>query len=136
VRILPFKTMIGAAALLAAPIAFPAGALAQQPTAQSDFSCHALLEQRSLTVRADDRMDPQAKAQLLRNLDVITAFYQGRISQLPADGALAMLNRGKQVVAVLTPAQKDTEAQNCATVYASMAATMDQLDQGIEPSAP
>jgi len=128
------KTLIGAA-LFAAPFML-APAAAQQPTAQSDFSCFALLTSQAQAVAANQRNAPAQQAEALRQLDILIAFFQGRISQLPAKGALAMLNRGKQVVVVLPPAEREAQLKNCTAIYSSVKTFTRQLDQGIDPAAP
>ena len=130
------KTLIGAA-LIAAPFMLaPAAAQRQQPTAQSDFSCYALLTSQAQIIAINQRIAPAQKAERLRQLDILIAFFQGRISQLPAQGALAMLNRGKQVVVVMPPAEREAQLANCTAVYSSVDGFTQQLDQGLDPAAP
>ena len=74
------KTLIGVA-LMAAPfmLAPAAAQQQQQPTAQSDFSCYALLTSQAQAIAANQRSAPSQKAEALRQLDILIAFFQGRI---------------------------------------------------------
>ncbi len=129
------KIVIGAA-LIVAPFMLAPAAAQQQPTAQSDFSCYALLTSQAQAIALNQRIAPAQKAERLRQLDILIAFFQGRISQLPAQGALAMLNRGKQVVVVMPPAEREAQLANCTAVYSSVDGFTGQLDQGLDPTAP
>ena len=132
------KLAIGAAALLLAPIGFaaaPARAQVAEPTPQSDFSCFVLLAVRRAQLINNVQIPADEKAQTVRNLDVVMAFYQGRISQYSMQGALELFNNARNVVSQLNQQQSGIEAQRCASLYEGVDAIIQNMGRGIDPAA-
>ena len=132
------KLAIGAAALLSAPIGIavtPARAQTAEPTPQSDFSCFVLLAVRRTQLINNAQIPAEEKARTVRNLDVVMAFYQGRISQYPMRGALELFNNARTVVSQLNQQQSGLEAQRCASLYSGVDAMVQNMGRGIDPAA-
>lgn len=133
-----FKLAIGAAAMLAAPIAMTSASAAAQttePTAQSDFSCFVLLALRRAGYVANDQVPTDQKALIVRNLDVVMSFYQGRISQYSTRGALQLFNNARTIVSQMTSQQRDEQARTCVQLYSAVDAITQQMGQGVDPAA-
>ncbi|QZH74856.1 MAG: hypothetical protein JY451_14590 [Erythrobacter sp.] len=112
---------------IAAPVPFlSATAQAQQapPPAQGvlpadpqDFQCFVMLQQRRNTFLANQQMDAAARAEVVNNLTIISAYYAGRISHYSSAEAIAQYRSANAAVAAATPEQQDEFANVCANFY-------------------
>ncbi|WP_420605463.1 hypothetical protein [Novosphingopyxis sp.] len=123
--------------MLAAPIAMvpmPAAAQTAEPTPQSDFSCFVLLAVRRAGYIANDQVPADQKAVIVRNLDVVMSFYQGRVSQYSTRGALQLFNNARTVVSQMTNEQREEQAKACARLYSAVDETTQKMGQGVDPA--
>ncbi|MEM8697302.1 MAG: hypothetical protein AAGE05_14870 [Pseudomonadota bacterium] len=119
------------ALILATPVnAQESASAALSPLAMSDFTCALLIGlRRNALLEREDVDTAQGQARLVE-LNILTAFFNGRVSQYEANDRVSTMRQRLAAIRAFSAEQVGTETQRCTDFYLNARQTI--MNEGVQ----